>query len=244
MIVCVLSFCNPLFIQSVHALRQMLATAILLYAISYKVENGKQCWLLLLISFLMHSSVIVFLPLIVLPILYKRFSILRFILILIVLTFAIVASQFLIPMMQSSGDDTLIEFATHAENSMNNNEMSLGLKGFLLYNLPIMLFTVISFIRLGWTNGDLVIYYFLYFIVFCFVVFNPVSTELSLRYGFYIWSLIPYSLIAFVTVFKNQSKIYIEFITIFFSVVFFYLLSRDPNFPNLGKMFLTIFPMF
>ena len=239
----VLAFCNPLFIQSVHAIRQMMATAMLLYSVSYRVVYGKNNWYMLIASLLTHFSVVLFIPFIILPFFYKKFSIVRLAQMVFSVVGVVLLSKIILPFLAEVGEDNLSEFATQVGISMNNNEMTLGLRGFLMYNIPILVLALLSFINGGWTKGELMIYYFLYIIVFSFVLINPISTELSIRYGFYIWSLIPYCILAFIVVFRRNAKVIILPISILFVLVFFNLLARDPSFPKLMFLFLKPFPL-
>lgn len=243
-IILALAFCNPLFIQSVHALRQMIATSFLLCAISYRVINRKTNWLLLLASVLSHSSVILFIPIIILPSLYKEMSLTRFIKIIFVIFSFLLVAKAALPMLINYGDDSLSDFAHHAENSMNNNEMALSLGGFLLYNFPLLIIIGASFLLKGWEKKDFTPYYILYIFIFIFIVTNPISTEFSIRYGFYIWSFIPYCLLAIVVTFHKISSFIVGVFSIFSTMMFFFLLSGDPNYPDLLTLIFTPCPLF
>lgn len=181
-LIIMLAFINPLFIQSVHALRQMISTSFLMLAIAYKVTRGKNNWYLIGASFFTHMSAIAYLPLILLPICYRKASISRIIAIGLIVSILLIMSESIGAFL--GGIDSEIMSAAGEKILSRNNELNLGLRGFYLYNIPFLIITTISLFYNKGQYQELSIYYYLYIITFIIVITNPISTEISIRYSF------------------------------------------------------------
>lgn len=80
--VIVLTFFSQYFVMTLHIIRQMLAAAIVIYAIVYRATTGKNNWKLLIVAPLIHSSAFLLVVLSLVPWLYKWLSFKRIVIIL------------------------------------------------------------------------------------------------------------------------------------------------------------------
>lgn len=242
-IILMLAFANPLFIQSVHALRQMLATSFLMLAIAYRVVQGKNNWYLIVASFLTHMSVIAYLPIVVINTSYKSLTIKRVVSIGILVIVSILIYQNIGAMLESSSFELVSAAGDKMINSSNNNEMELSLRGFYIYNIPFLLIALISLFKMRKKYSGVNVYYYLYFITFFIVVLNPISTEVSVRYAFYIFSFFPYLFIDFYLT-KRNFAVVISMTAVLFTSIFFVLLARDSNYADIFTILFGIMPFF
>lgn len=244
-IVCLLlmiGFVNPLFIQSVHALRQMLATAFLMLAIANRVVYGKNSWCLLLAAFLIHVSVLVYFPLVILPISYKKLTILRALTVGALVFILMIASNTIGSFMGSMGSEILSEAGEKIVKTSGNNQMDLSLHGFYIYNIPFLIITLISIFSNKDKNSDLSVYYYIYVITFLVVILNPISTEVSVRYAFFAFAFFQYSFLAFFTTNRVKAYIVLPITTIILILIFIWLLAGDVTYASISDIMFKIFP--
>lgn len=243
-IIVMLAFANPLFIQSIHALRQMMATSLLMLAIAYRVINGKNNWYLILASFLTHMSVIAYIPIIVLNAPYKALTFKRVISMSAMVVGLIMISENIGSFLGSMDADLLSATGEKIISSRKHNEMDLTLRGFYMYNIPFFIIGFISLINSHRKCTSINIYYYIYFITFFIVVLNPISTEISIRYAFYIFSFFPYLFIAFYIFNRNHCAIVIPMFALILTIIFFWLLSHDNNYAGITFLLFRFLPFF
>lgn len=70
----VITFFTQYFVMTVHLIRQMLASSIVVYAIVYHAVNGKNNWWLLVVAVLIHTTSALLAILSVVPWFYKRMN--------------------------------------------------------------------------------------------------------------------------------------------------------------------------
>lgn len=78
----ILTFFSQYFVMTLHIIRQILAASIVMYAIVYRATIGRNNWLLLIISPLIHTSSFLFVIISLMPWLYQRLCFKRIILVL------------------------------------------------------------------------------------------------------------------------------------------------------------------
>lgn len=244
LLVLLLAFYNPLFLQTIHGLRQMMATAILMLAIARRVYTEKNSWILLLLAFLTHTSVLAYFPMVIFSITYQKLSWYRA-LIISVISFALIYSYMSVGILfQASSIDYLGEVGAKIVDVSNHNQMDLALRGFYMYNIPFLLVTIISIISCKKEHGEMTVYHLLYLITCIIVISNPISTEVSVRYAFFVCSFFPYCFLALELTNNRLSKTILQPITIIVVLIFFYLLAGDPQFPSLMTLIFKPFPLF
>lgn len=239
-----LAFVNPLFNQSVHAIRQMIATSFLMLAIAIRVVCGKNSWWMLIAAFLTHVSVLVYIPLVLLSICYKEVTTKRALVVGCLVFLLIVVSDSIGSLLSGMGSEVLTAAGEKIVQSTEHNQMELGLRGFYLYNIPFIIVTMISIFSNKGKYPDLNIYYYLYIITFCVVVINPISTEVSIRYSFYIFSFFQYSFLLYILTNSERASIVIWTFTFILVGTFFWLLGGDSTYASISNILFKIFPFF
>ena len=243
LLIILLAFYNPLFIQSVHALRQMLATSIFMFAISRRVVTGKNSWWLILSSLLTHTSVIVFIPIILIPLAFEKLTFKRIFLIFSLSLFFLVGYSSIGTFLQGSSFEYLSYVGDKIVTSADHNQMNLDLKGFYLYNIPFLSLTLFSLLNIKKTSGLITVYYILYFVTFFVIVTNLISSEVSVRYSMFICSFFPYCLLAFAMSCRKYSQVILQFMAIAFVLYFCYLLLGDTSYDSVPYNLLKPFPI-
>lgn len=102
------AFLPQVFGFTVHLVRQMLATAILLYAIRYRMQTGRNNWLLLIAATLIHTMMGVLAFLSVLPFLYRRLKLWQLLSLVGVLVVFVLANVFISRIFADSSSSTLV----------------------------------------------------------------------------------------------------------------------------------------
>lgn len=237
-----LAFVNPLFIQSIHALRQMLATAFLMLAIANRVVYEKISWWLLVAAFLTHMSVMVYLPLVVLPICYEKLTFRRSLIVSALVVLLMMANSSIGGLLGSLGSDILSAAGEKILQSSVHNQMDLTLRGFYMYNIPFLIVTLISMYSNKGRYPDLSIYYYVYVVTFLIVVLNPISTEVSIRYAFFVFSFFQYSFLSYILTNRLNASIILSATTILLIIIFMWLLSGDATYASISNILFKFFP--
>lgn len=244
-IVCLLlmlAFINPLFIQSVHALRQMLATAFLMLAIANRVVYGKNSVGILIAAFLTHVSVMVYLPLVILSMCYKELTIRRVLSVVALVFLMIMASNNIGILMGGMGSEILSAAGEKIVQSSDHNQMELNLRGFYIYNIPFLLVTILSLCSNRGQYPSLSVYYYVYVITFLIVVLNPISTEVSIRYAFFVFAFFQYSFLAYYTTNRTKASVILPVTTGLLVLIFFWLLAGDRTYAGISTILFKLFP--
>lgn len=242
LLILLLAFYNPLFLQTIHGLRQMLATAILMLAIARRVISGKNNWILLLWALLTHTSVLAYIPFVAFSFFYQKLSFSRTIIISVLSILFFYFYNQLGGIFQSSGIEYISEVGNKLADVSKNNQMDLALRGFYMYNIPFFAITLFSIFSPKNKYGEMTVYYVLYIVTCIVVVANPISTEVSIRYAFFVCSFFPYCFLALDLANKNVSNLVLPVITLLIVLIFFYLLAGDPQYPGIFILLFKPFP--
>jgi hypothetical protein len=223
------AFFPQLFSLSAHLIRQFMAASILLYALVQKIFYQKTVWPYILLTTLIHSTSLLFVPLLYLNALRKKLN--------FKMVFMLMALLYIIPVTIGFVTEQLIKiighnFLTYAI-SRANNENLFGFQPIdplQLILMAIMLF--ILFIRQYGTskfsNNNSTIGFFHFtniFFIFCiFILVNLSRNDLAQRFSFYSYFFLPLILpLAFNL--KNKNSRYIRIvISVFMLVLFIYRL--------------------
>ena len=237
-----LAFVNPLFIQSVHALRQMLAAAFFMLALAYRIVYARNCWGVIVASFLTHMSVMVYLPLALLPMCYKELTMRRVWMVGGIVTILVISSNFIGSLLGGMESEILSAAGDKIIQSMDHNQMSLQLRGFYMYNIPFLVVTLLSIFSNKGKYPELSVYYYLYIITFLIVVLNPISTEVSIRYAFFVFSFFQYSFLSYILTNRRNARIVVKIFTTLLVLTFFWLLAGDATYASLSSILFKLFP--
>lgn len=228
-----LAFFNPLFIQTVHALRQMIATSFLMMAIANRIVTGKNSWALMIMAFLTHMSVMVYLPILILSISYKKMTVSHVLLISGLVYGCLMAYNNIGNILGGMNSEILSAAGEKILNSSEHNDMDLALRGFYMYCTPFALLTCYSALSNKGAFPSMSIYYYLFIITFC-VVANPISSEISIRYSFYEYSFFPLTMMAYYLTNRISASKVLPIVSLLLVVIFFMLLSRDKSYESLS----------
>jgi len=227
--VILMAFFTPFFIQSIHAVRQILATSFVVYAIAYRAVSGKDNWLFLIVAFFIHNSTIFFILLAFIPYLYRKLDVrqsIMFLLIFGLFTVFYVQVGVLLDAMDigvmSSVGRRLISAGSSAEDKL------FSLRVFYIYTIPTLISSFFILRREYRKENPLPIICFSYLSILTFFLIEGFSGAVTVqfRYMFYMYSFIP-----FVLLFPEEStgkwqRIFYPVITVFF-VSRFFLVDTD-----------------
>ena len=239
-----LAFFNPLFIQTVHALRQMIATSFLMMAIAKRIVTEKNSWILMIMAFLTHMSVMIYLPILILSISYKKLTVFHVLLISGLVYGCFMAYNSIGNIMGDMNSEILSVVGEKILNSSKHNEMDLALRGFYMYCVPFVLFTCYSALSSKGAFPSMSIYYYLFTITFCIVALNPISTEVSIRYSFFEYSFFPLTMMAYYLTNHTSASKVLPIVSLLLVAIFFILLSGDKSYESLSILLFKPFPLF
>lgn len=222
--VILMAFFFPFFIQSVHAVRQILATSFLVYAIAYKSVNGRTHWPFLLIAFFIHNTTIFFIVCSLLPGLYKIHSfkqILLYLSLFVLFILSYVQLGTILSTLNLGAISAVGERMMTAELSDENELFSI--RNTLIYSIPVMLCSVLIIKRDYMTQhlSSLGTFAYLSMLTLLFVFSMTNAPTLQFRYMFYIYSFFPFIVLPIADSANISSNIYTLLVTLFFAFRFF-----------------------
>jgi hypothetical protein len=189
-----------LFSLSAHLLRQFLAASIFLYYLIDKLFYSKNKWGYLILSIFIHSSVLLFVPLLFFPFLKKRLNIWK--LILTILFFGLmfhfipVLSLFIV---NKAG----IGFATYvfsrtASSSFDDNSTIISAV-LIIINLILILYGIYkNYIFKTDSDSEIYFNHIIMFLAF-FVLISLNQPLLALRFNFYSYFIFPMAVSAIIS---------------------------------------------
>lgn len=239
-----LAFFNPFFIQTVHALRQMIATSFLMIAIANRVVTGKNSWALMIMAFLSHMSVMVYFPILILSISYKKLTASHVLLISGLVYGCLMAHNSIGDIFGGMNSEILSAVGEKILNSSEHNDMDLALRGFYMYCTPFALLTCYSALSNKGAFPSMSIYYYLFIITFCIVALNPISTEVSIRYSFFDYSFFPLIMMAYYLTNRTSASKVVPIVSLLLVAIFFMLLSGDKSYESLSILLFKPLPFF
>ncbi|WP_071145196.1 EpsG family protein [Bacteroides ihuae] len=245
-IVIALTFYNPFFIQSIHGLRQTIASAFMIYAISQRVcGNNKKFIIYGLLSVFTHSSTLVYIVLALIPQLYKRAKIKTLFIIFTCFAVFVIFNQSIALALASLDIEMLSGAGTRLSDTYNNpSSLTLSMRGFNLYCIPLMFCAILNFIHRDRLGGG-IFFQYAFVLTYATIVAFQFAPVFSVRYFFFVGSFFPFILIYFFNPGTIKSRRFCVSIAAFlFLFFFFYLgLGRDyaPIFDILIKPFMLFF---
>lgn len=221
--VILLAFFTPLFIQSVHAVRQMLATSFIVYAIAYRAVEKRNFWLFLVIAFFIHNTSIFFIVLALLPYLYKKLELKQiFIFLLLFELFIIFYTQ--IGILLNVIDMGVLSSVGRRLVTSGNDESNLfSLRAFYIYGIP-MLIASFSILKREYRNEfqtPIICFSYLSILLFLLIWGFTGAPTVQFRYMFYMYSFIPFTLPFLGESDRKIQRIYCFVVTVFFVLRFF-----------------------
>lgn len=224
--VVLITFFSPLFIQTIHGVRQMLATSFLIYAIAYRTVEKRFHFPFLIISFFIHNTTLLYIVLSLIPYFYTKLSVKKTAILCIV--FIILLSTYVKICLFFEKLDVigLSDAASRVAHLDMSEKFAVNVRANMIYCIPTAIVALIIAFREYMNKGVKVspmISFPYFFFITAFIVFGFSSAPtLQFRYMIYIFSFIPFILpFAFKTQEKRQ-KIYSWGLAIFFSCRFFF----------------------
>lgn len=234
-----LAFFTPFFIQSVHAVRQILATSFVIYAIAYRATEGKNHWVFLITAFFIHNSTIFYILLSMLPYLYKKLNFKQILIsLLFILLFTLLYVQIGVLLnivdlgLMSSVGKRLITAGYSEESNL------FSLKSFFIYALPAVIVSLFIIKREYKNEVQFPIICFSYLTILTFFLvfgFSGAST-IQFRYMFYLYSFIPFTLIFPGESNRTWQRLFCYTITLFFVFRFFIIDTNWNNFASWNEI--------
>lgn len=242
-----LAFFNPFFLQSVHAVRQMLATAFVVYAIAYRTVEGKQNYLFLAIALFIHNSTIFFIALALLPSLYKILKKNQ------IAFFAIAMVLFSVFHVQIGMAMNFFEMGTlssvgrrliSADSSTEKEALSVW--GFVVYAVPTLVASV-AILRRAYKTGRFsaqCTFCYLSILTMLLIILFPSAPVIQYRYMIYLYSFVPFVLLTPGSLKDRWQTAYTYFVTAFFVYRFFFVDVNWDKFAAFDEILLSTFPHF
>jgi hypothetical protein len=218
-----LAFFTQYFTLTIHLVRQMLAAAIVIYAVTLKAIDGKNKWILLIMAFLTHTSSGLLVILSLIPALSKKMSFSKLTVALVCFIPVIIFNTQIGNIIKISSftaiDYGIGRFAGMTSDAERNLPMSL----LFIVLLPLMIISVkkIFFEKKEQVQLYLIYNLFLFLALFIFMFYkNPF---IQYRFFYYGYSFIPLLLPMLVSKRNKLSPLYYTSVSLFFIVRFFIL---------------------
>jgi hypothetical protein len=223
-----LAFFTQYFNLTAHMVRQVLATSIMIYALTLKTVDGKHRWWLLITAVLTHVSVAFLVVLSIVPCLYKKLSFSQFVLIQLVfigVIFYIQQSEFPTP---SDAKSNIIELyhltvgRLLVKNNVEEGDVSYAVMMIILLPLAIVGIKKLFFDR-NTQNAIRPVIHILFLLILFVITAFPMNSRIQQRFFYYTYSFIPLLLPLAIEKEKKIANAYYLCISSFFVVRFLFL---------------------
>lgn len=214
-------FIPYIFTMSLHLVRQILATSILFYVIVKNCFYGKKEWWAMFAMVLIHSTTVLFIPLLLFPAFDKPLKEAKFWYIGAI--FALMAIQYIAGFLFGIGgfnEDSTVGYVLNRAQQDTTFESEALSASKILMIISVLVFSIYSFFSKSAENTvGLRRFSFIFIFLSVFILANLNQTQLVLRFSYYIFLVIPFLLILF---FRNTqtSNIYL-FLCSFCMIIFF-----------------------
>lgn len=128
------AFFPQVFGFTAHLIRQMLATAIVVYAIAYRIETGKNNWFLLISAIFIHTMTGLLVLLSVISILYKKLNYKNFILCVVLMLLMVIANSTISYLLKDSSSSAV----AYASSRLGNSGETEGTDNFMKILFPLI----------------------------------------------------------------------------------------------------------
>lgn len=194
--ICIMMFTPYLFIMSAHLVRQILATSLLFYLlVDTSFYNNKKWWLVIAMV-LIHTTTLFFVVFLFLPILKDRLVGKR--LYCVILCFCLlslyqVLSSYLYVVFENIPIVGYILKRTSQNTTFELSSLSMLqlIVSFCIVFIPFYYYYFYDKLSSKPSGGYLFVYIFIF--LFLFIILNLHQLELSVRFNFFIWFLLPFS---------------------------------------------------
>ena len=240
--VIVLTFFTQYFVMTLHIIRQMLAAAVVIYAIVYRATEGKYNWWFLVAASLIHTSAILLVVLSLIPWIYSWMNLKKLVIVLVgfilfLLYYTIIGST-----LENSSDIEIIKYAGQKLGDQNLKDgITISMDILMIVFVPLGLSALLTINRIrkeillnndykGDTIKDfpLLSISYLAILLIIFVLSFSKSPLIQYRFFYYSYSFIPLLL---PLLFKDRliKQVYQVCISLFF-VIRFFMIHNDSTF--------------
>jgi hypothetical protein len=215
-----ITFFFNIFNLSAHLVRQFIAMTIFIYGISF--QDRKKLIFLSFLALLVHSSMVLFIPVVFFKTIYKKMSLKSGIFLFIRIGFMlIVGNYFIIILSNVPFLEYVIDRSVNNSETFTTNE-SIGLYGYVFLFLSLFLNILNQFKNKNKGNNFLFYNIFLFLVIFILVV-GSFNDLLAYRYLFYLYLFFPFLIFEFFKFFKKFNFLtFFKFFIIVFLVFSFY----------------------
>lgn len=221
------SFFMPLYMQSVHALRQNLAICLIVYAIAYRASERRNLWLFLVMAFFMHNMSAFYIALALIPWLYEKLTIKRAFILMVGFSLFMLC-YYKMGVMLSAADMAGMKTVG---NAMTSNGDQVGFYSFytiIVYALPTLIAAAFVFYRNRNKKAfePIITLAYVYILTFMMILVFSGHQTLQVRYSFCLYSFMPFVLLLPFNKISRFQMPYCSIVTGFFTLRFFF---RDMN---------------
>lgn len=221
--VIVIAFFDQFFLFTAHLIRQILASTIVMYAIIRKNETGRNQWILLIASILIHTSSMLIVILSLVPFMYKRLKFYQFGILSLILMLATGLSALFSNMLSNVG---MLGYALNRLSEEGADDgVSVSIVIILSIFMPMILIDIIQLIRIRNRERNSM-YPILYLSMFLMLFVLSLSRIPLLQYRFfyYIYVFLPFILpLLFFGYNRLLNTLYCSVISLLFVFRFFFL---------------------
>lgn len=221
----ILCFFTQFFNLTIHLQRQMIATAVVFYAIIDSIIKQKVNYLFLVISITLHTSTALFLPIFLLIYIYrkiriKNWQVLSILLVLAVLTrFLPILSSILL---SSMGENNYALNRLTSAGSSTEGRVSFLFT--IIFSAPMIIISLYNLFKEKFSKNEHILY-LSYLYIFLFISITPDNT-MQYRYFMMSYGFMPFILPLLIRKSGILSYLYLSIISTFF-LFRFYLTFED-----------------
>ena len=227
--VIIVAFLPQLFGLSAHIVRQFLGSSILFYGIVNKVFYKKSAWAYLLTSIFIHSSTLLFVPMLYIGNLRSRIKLKTLLTIAIIVTITCVSLQKFAELIPDMFGENLITYAFIRASKVTTHDLNeLSLAAFIMMGVLLLVSFWYQYGKSCEYNKSLAHFMNIYFILCIFILSNIRMTEMAARFFFYVYF---FTAFIFPLIFLRENKIIIflrQVIAIGVILFFIYRLQYGP----------------
>lgn len=226
----ILAFFTQFYNITIHLQRQMLATAVVVHAIVQTIIRDKVAWPSVILSFTLHTSVGIFLPLFIFYRYIKKLSLVKILLVVGIFIFLMsglsTLATFLISVI--GGVDV---YALNRLEGMNNagREEAMPIAVVMLISIPLTLISLknIHFVNKYKIRSNEIVLYVFYFFLISFSIFNPNNT-MQYRYFMMSYGFIPFIIPLFFRKLNQLELLYLLVLPVFLILCFYFTFESIP----------------
>lgn len=217
------AFFPQVFGFTAHLIRQMLATAIVVYAIAYRIETGKNNWFLLISAIFIHTMTGLLVLLSVISILYKKLNYKNFILCVVLMLLMVIANSTISYLLKDSSSSVV----AYASSRLGNSGETEGTDNFMKILLPLIFIFVFlrSYKIIKKEENHIWGIMNITMLLAVFILAFQSNPFIQMRFALILYSLVP--ILVPILFYKNILLAYWGAIGLSFAMVVFFLMKYN-----------------